>query len=176
MQRWDDLDAQVASLRELLTEPAAQRDNRPRIYVAGTPELRPRLAARIDELGARQVGEDVTMDRDVLGSDPDPWTALASTLSRSGPGALSSLSPDERARRTAQRALTARADGALLVCSRGDLLSEWDFPLQRAALDAIGVPCLTLTSQPSSGALTEEADSELAEFAALLSAGSQVTR
>lgn len=137
-------------LREFLDAEPAADVVRPRIFVSGSSLDHTALHAVIESAGAIVVGEDTEFGQrcagDVIDETLDPIDALArqQTFGFPEPWAF------ERDRRIAMRveaAVAARADGEIFFHVAQDSSVGWDFPDQRAALQARGVPVLALVDQ-----------------------------
>ncbi|GAA1033686.1 hypothetical protein GCM10009557_36230 [Virgisporangium ochraceum] len=114
-----------------------------RVFLTGSSHDTPHVYVALEDAGYLVVGEDHSPVLPPGGSTVDD---LAERYQYNGPAA--SWSPI--AARAAHTAAAARACGAELVIAyarRNDGGPAWDFPAQRAALAAVGIPAVLVKNQ-----------------------------
>jgi 2-hydroxyglutaryl-CoA dehydratase, D-component len=155
--RWIGLDAGLASASTTIGVA-------PRVLLAGSVPPDERLHHAVEESGACVVGEAHAHGLLRLGAPLEPtgespWLALARHL-RAASAAPRSVF--DRAQWLVSQALQARASGVVLWLTREEESLAWHVPAQRAALQAAGIPCLSLTARRWSA--DDGALSEISEF------------
>ena len=142
----------VASLRSLIASPPqSTRDRKPRLMLKGSPQPDARLTALIERVGGAIVAHDhLWGDRTYESPIPErsePWTALARhyALDIASPREYPQAKADDHFLRLVER---AQVEGVIFVHDEWDDTLGWEYPDQKKALDARGIPSLFLKRQP----------------------------
>lgn len=143
-----DEQALPAAIRACNAEREARRGAEPpdgarRVYVTGSAHADTSLAELIEASGARLVdGPPLLTDEDGDAIDAIARRLEQPLLARARGASI------ERAQATAAAARAAGADVALAFYLEGDDGLRWEFPEQRDALAAVGIPTVLLDHQP----------------------------
>ncbi len=158
----------IAALTELVADPPLPLPDRgPRLLIKGSPQHDPRATALIEDCGAQVVAHDhVAGDRTyptLVSTDGDPWEALVQHYQRDIPGPRAYPQSREDA---AFLALAERveADGVVFFHDEWDDTLGWEYPDQKAMLDARGIPSLFLKRQPYHAAPVAEQRATVTDF------------
>ncbi|WP_169542606.1 2-hydroxyacyl-CoA dehydratase subunit D [Sphingomonas baiyangensis] len=144
-------DEAIAVLEALVGNPPApiQRSG-PRLMVKGSPQHHTRFTMLVEDCGARVVAHDhIAGDRIFerpVRESGDPWEALALHYQREIPGPRAYPQAREDARFLAL-AEAAAVDGVVIIHDEWDDTLGWEYPDQKRAMDARGLPSLFLKRQ-----------------------------
>lgn len=122
-----------------------------RVFVTGSAQDYPRFYELLESCGTIVVAEDHDWgNRHFEGAvdrGPDPTTAVIDRYHMRSPSA-SRASISARVEALVQQSCAARAQGVIAFIYQKDDAPAWDFPEQRHALQAAGIPILLLDNQP----------------------------
>ena len=142
----------VAVLEALVADPPAPLPEAgPRLLLKGSPQHDTRFCDLVESCGAAVVAHDhIAGDRTFtapVATDGDPWEALVHHYQSNvpGPRAYPQAREDAAFLALAQR---ARVDGVVFFHDEWDDTLGWEYPDQKALLDAAGIPSLFLKRQP----------------------------
>lgn len=163
-------DAAIATLEALVADPPPPMPDRgPRLMLKGSPQSDPHATALIEAAGGSVVAHDHvagdTTYRALVDAEGDPWEALASHYQRAIPGPRVHPQSEQDAHFIAL-AEAAKVDGVIFFHDEWDDTLGWEYPDQKALLDARGIPSLFLKRQPYFDPPVEE---QLAAVAAFVS-------
>jgi len=139
-------------LQRFFTEyiPLSQPDS-VRIYVEGSSLDNTQLYEMIESSGAIVVAEDSDWGNRIIegqiAESGNPLDAITDFYFNRAPYPTKA-SIDERAEYCLNQAQKAQADGVIFFIYNGDQPALWDYPEQKKALDAQGIPSLYLPQQP----------------------------
>jgi benzoyl-CoA reductase/2-hydroxyglutaryl-CoA dehydratase subunit BcrC/BadD/HgdB len=144
-------------LRQVLDEPATQSNGvGPRLFVEGSSLDHTQFYELVEACGATIVAEDSDWGNrygeTLVAETGDPLDAIAERYHYKPPSPTKATI-EARVTYAVQKAVEAKVDGALFFVLRGENPPAWDYPEQRQALEARGIPTLYLDQQPY--ALTE---------------------
>lgn len=124
-----------------------------RLFVTGSPVDDPALYEAVEACGAVIVGEDhETGERQFEGlvrEADDPLDAIVERYHDRQPGSTQATVSD-RVRDLLHRVRQSGAQGVVAYIRQSDDAPSWDFPEQKKALEAAGIPVLLLDRQPYS--------------------------
>ena len=142
----------IAVLEALVADPPPPlADTAPRLLLKGSPQSDARVTELIEGCGASIVAHDhVAGDRTyttTVLTEGDPWEALVQHYQREIPGPRAYPQAREDAAFMAL-AEQAEVDGVIFFHDEWDDTLGWEYPDQKALLDARGIPSLFLKRQP----------------------------
>jgi benzoyl-CoA reductase subunit C len=140
-------------LRDLLAAPPAPTaaGRRPRLMVKGMPQDDTGLYAMIEDMGAAVVADDHMWGERIFDrGDPGPGDALDVLTDQflCEVATARSFPQSAQDRRMMDIVRVARVEGVVVEVPEWDDTLGWDWPGQRAMLEAAGVPAVLLPFQP----------------------------
>ena len=162
----------TAALEALIADPPPPLpDTLPRVMLKGSPQSDPRVTALIEDCGAAVVAHDhIAGDRTyaaLVGADGDPWEALVHHYQHNTPGPRAYPQAREDAAFIALAERT-QVDGVIFFHDEWDDTLGWEYPDQKALLDARGIPSLFLKRQPYHAPPVAEQRAAVSAFIATL--------
>lgn len=161
-------DEAATAIEAVVADPPAPIGEGPRLMIKGSPQSDPAFTALVESCGARVVAHDhVAGDptfRALVDETSDaPWEVLACHYQRRipGPRVHPQVEQDAHFLALAQQALV---DGVIFFHDEWDDTLGWEYPDQRALLEANGIPSIFLKRQPYFDPPTEAQRTAVAEF------------
>jgi len=142
----------IAAIEAILADPPGPLGRAgPRIMLKGSPQSDPHVTRLIVEAGGVVVAQDhVAGDptfRALVAEDGNPWEALATHYQRHIPGPRVHPQSEQDAHFIAL-AKEARVDGVIFFHDEWDDTLGWEYPDQRALLEAEGIASVFMKRQP----------------------------
>lgn len=172
-----DKETHNALLRSVLEEAeTAPAGDKVRLFLSGGPQDHLGLYRLLEECGAVVVAEDHCWGNrwsdDPVVSGGDPMDAIIRRYNNKAPCA-STFPMQRRVDYCVDSAAAAHVQGAVFYCLKNDP-QAWDIPDERKALEAKGIPTLSLIKQKYGLAEAEEIKGALATFLATCRESSQL--
>jgi benzoyl-CoA reductase/2-hydroxyglutaryl-CoA dehydratase subunit BcrC/BadD/HgdB len=150
-----------------------------RLFVTGSAQDHPHFYELVESCGAVIVGEDHDWGNRHFSGEvdtaADPVEAIVDRYHLREPS-TSRASVSARVTALVKQVRTASAQGVIFYILEKDDAPSWDFPEQRKALEALGVPVLLLDHQPYQLADADGLERQLGAFVGSIARGGTTVR